>query len=254
MQGGVWNEIGDLSVAAARSGSALVDAERGPAVRPRRRRAPRRRPECALRLDARAHRFGRRRPRSGAFAGRQARRRGRPVVRSRACRTARAAAGAAADAGRDVVRAAHPPGGARLAGAPGDAVRRSRRVQSGRWRSRSRSSPRSIARFRSTTSPTASPSSDRARPSHWPRYSKVMDYELEVGDRHATRPRRTFPAREAGAHIFGYTIFNDFSARDRQAIEMQGRLGPAKGKSFDGAQRARALDRHAGRTGRSARP
>ncbi|HZB89969.1 MAG TPA: fumarylacetoacetate hydrolase family protein, partial [Stellaceae bacterium] len=42
------------------------------------------------------------------------------------------------------------------------------------------------------------------------------------------------PAREAEAHIFGYTIFNDFSARDRQAIEMQGRLGPAKGKSFDG--------------------
>ena len=35
-------------------------------------------------------------------------------------------------------------------------------------------------------------------------------------------------------HIFGYTIFNDFSARDAQRIEMEGRLGPAKGKSFDG--------------------
>jgi 2-keto-4-pentenoate hydratase/2-oxohepta-3-ene-1,7-dioic acid hydratase in catechol pathway len=68
----------------------------------------------------------------------------------------------------------------------------------------------------------------------WPRYSKVMDYELEIGIV-TKRTRADIPAPEAGAHIFGYTIFNDFSARDRQAIEMLGRLGPAKGKSFDGA-------------------
>jgi 2-keto-4-pentenoate hydratase/2-oxohepta-3-ene-1,7-dioic acid hydratase in catechol pathway len=69
---------------------------------------------------------------------------------------------------------------------------------------------------------------------HWPRYSEVMDYELEVAvvTRHT---RANIPRREAAAHIFGYTIFNDFSARDRQAVEMQGRLGPAKGKSFDGS-------------------
>ena len=68
----------------------------------------------------------------------------------------------------------------------------------------------------------------------WPRYSEVMDYELEIGV--VTRRTRAEHSREeAGAHIFGYTIFNDFSARDRQAIEMQGRLGPAKGKSFDGS-------------------
>jgi 2-keto-4-pentenoate hydratase/2-oxohepta-3-ene-1,7-dioic acid hydratase in catechol pathway len=68
----------------------------------------------------------------------------------------------------------------------------------------------------------------------WPRYSQVMDYELEIGVL-TRRARSNIPAKEAGAHIFGYTIFNDFSARDRQAIEMQGRLGPAKGKSFDGS-------------------
>jgi 2-keto-4-pentenoate hydratase/2-oxohepta-3-ene-1,7-dioic acid hydratase in catechol pathway len=68
----------------------------------------------------------------------------------------------------------------------------------------------------------------------WPRYSKVMDYELEVGVV-TRRTRSNIPAQEAGAHIFGYTIFNDFSARDRQGVEMQGRLGPAKGKSFDGS-------------------
>ncbi len=67
----------------------------------------------------------------------------------------------------------------------------------------------------------------------WPRYSQVMDYELEFGI--ITKNRGSnIPASKAGDHIFGYTIFNDFSARDAQRIEMEGRLGPAKGKSFDG--------------------
>ncbi len=68
----------------------------------------------------------------------------------------------------------------------------------------------------------------------WPRYSEVMDYELEVAIV-TRRTRANIPRSEAAAHIFGYTIFNDFSARDRQTVEMQGRLGPAKGKSFDGS-------------------
>jgi 2-keto-4-pentenoate hydratase/2-oxohepta-3-ene-1,7-dioic acid hydratase in catechol pathway len=67
----------------------------------------------------------------------------------------------------------------------------------------------------------------------WPRYSEVMDYELEIGIV-TRRTRANIPVAEARSHIFGYTIFNDFSARDRQRLEMQGRLGPAKGKSFDG--------------------
>jgi 2-keto-4-pentenoate hydratase/2-oxohepta-3-ene-1,7-dioic acid hydratase in catechol pathway len=67
----------------------------------------------------------------------------------------------------------------------------------------------------------------------WPRYSQVMDYELEFGI--ITRNKgANISAAKAGDHIFGYTIFNDFSARDAQRIEMEGRLGPAKGKSFDG--------------------
>lgn len=67
----------------------------------------------------------------------------------------------------------------------------------------------------------------------WPRYSKVMDYELEFGV--VTKNRgANISAAKAKDHIFGYTIFNDFSARDAQRVEMEGRLGPAKGKSFDG--------------------
>jgi 2-keto-4-pentenoate hydratase/2-oxohepta-3-ene-1,7-dioic acid hydratase in catechol pathway len=68
----------------------------------------------------------------------------------------------------------------------------------------------------------------------WPRYSREMDYELEIAIV-TRRTRANIPASEGADHIFGYTIFNDFSARDRQRLEMQGRLGPAKGKSFDGA-------------------
>jgi 2-keto-4-pentenoate hydratase/2-oxohepta-3-ene-1,7-dioic acid hydratase in catechol pathway len=67
----------------------------------------------------------------------------------------------------------------------------------------------------------------------WPRYSQVMDYELEFGI--ITKNKgANISAAKARDHIFGYTIFNDFSARDAQRIEMEGRLGPAKGKSFDG--------------------
>jgi 2-keto-4-pentenoate hydratase/2-oxohepta-3-ene-1,7-dioic acid hydratase in catechol pathway len=66
----------------------------------------------------------------------------------------------------------------------------------------------------------------------WPDYSGLMDFELEFGI-FLSRGGRNIPASEARKHIFGYTIYNDFSARDTQFEEMQGMLGPAKGKSFD---------------------
>jgi 2-keto-4-pentenoate hydratase/2-oxohepta-3-ene-1,7-dioic acid hydratase in catechol pathway len=67
----------------------------------------------------------------------------------------------------------------------------------------------------------------------WPRYSKVMDYELEFGIV-TMNTAANIKASNARDHIFGFTIFNDFSARDQQGREMPGHLGPAKGKSFDG--------------------
>jgi 2-keto-4-pentenoate hydratase/2-oxohepta-3-ene-1,7-dioic acid hydratase in catechol pathway len=67
---------------------------------------------------------------------------------------------------------------------------------------------------------------------HWPAYSQVMDFELEFGC-YIGRTGRDIPASEAREHIFGYTIFNDFSARDEQTLEMPGQLGPGKGKDFD---------------------
>ncbi len=68
----------------------------------------------------------------------------------------------------------------------------------------------------------------------WPDYSRLMDYECELACV-IGRAGRDIPAGRARDHIFGFTVFNDFSARDAQGAEMPGGLGPAKGKDFDGA-------------------
>lgn len=66
----------------------------------------------------------------------------------------------------------------------------------------------------------------------WPSYSRMMDFELEYGV-YIKKAARNVPVEKARDYIFGYTIYNDFSARDAQALEMIGQLGPAKGKDFD---------------------
>src|SRR5262249_54269152 len=65
-----------------------------------------------------------------------------------------------------------------------------------------------------------------------PRYCRKFDYELEFGA-FLWKGGKDIKREEARSHIFGYCIFNDFSARDAQMREMQGQLGPAKGKDFD---------------------
>ena len=66
----------------------------------------------------------------------------------------------------------------------------------------------------------------------WPAFSERMDFELEFGC-WIGKPGKDIPRERAREHIFGYSIFNDFSARDEQAREMAGQLGPGKGKDFD---------------------
>ena len=68
----------------------------------------------------------------------------------------------------------------------------------------------------------------------WPSFSRVADYELEMAAV-IGRAGRDIPASRAREHIFGYTIYNDFSARDAQGVEMSGPFGPAKSKDFDGS-------------------
>lgn len=65
-----------------------------------------------------------------------------------------------------------------------------------------------------------------------PSYTNRFDYELEWGVFIGVGGV-DIPESAAREHIAGYTVFNDFSARDIQGAEMRGRLGPAKGKDFD---------------------
>lgn len=65
----------------------------------------------------------------------------------------------------------------------------------------------------------------------WPLNTKKLDYELELACV-IGRKGRDIPAEKAWDYIAGYTIMNDFSARDIQFQEMACRLGPAKGKDF----------------------
>ncbi len=64
-----------------------------------------------------------------------------------------------------------------------------------------------------------------------PRGSGELDFELEVCALVDT-PAVDLPANRAEEAIGGYTILNDWSARDLQRDESTVRLGPAKGKDF----------------------
>jgi 2-keto-4-pentenoate hydratase/2-oxohepta-3-ene-1,7-dioic acid hydratase in catechol pathway len=78
----------------------------------------------------------------------------------------------------------------------------------------------------------------------WPSYSEAMDYELELGIV-VGRSGRNLTPDTALDHVLGYTVFNDFSARDIQGREMTGGLGPSKGKHFGSAVGPRIVTRDA---------
>jgi fumarylacetoacetate (FAA) hydrolase len=65
----------------------------------------------------------------------------------------------------------------------------------------------------------------------YPQNSQAMDFELEVACVIGKAGRDISP-EQALEHIFGFTIFNDWSARDLQRKEMRVGLGPAKSKDF----------------------
>jgi 2-keto-4-pentenoate hydratase/2-oxohepta-3-ene-1,7-dioic acid hydratase in catechol pathway len=58
-----------------------------------------------------------------------------------------------------------------------------------------------------------------------------LDYELEVAAIIGT-PGRDLTVDNAREHIAGYAIFNDWSARDLQGLDMKLKMGWAKGKDF----------------------
>lgn len=68
----------------------------------------------------------------------------------------------------------------------------------------------------------------------WPPYTKRLDHELELAAV-IGRPGRDITEERACEHIFGWTIWNDMSARDTQQAELPVGMGPAKAKDWDGA-------------------
>lgn len=68
----------------------------------------------------------------------------------------------------------------------------------------------------------------------WPAYSDFLDHELELAAI-IGRPGRDIPAERALEHVFGWTIWNDLSARDVQARELPLNMGPGKAKDWDGS-------------------
>lgn len=65
----------------------------------------------------------------------------------------------------------------------------------------------------------------------WPSYSGHLDFELEIA-MVIGRRGKNIAERDAPGHVFGFTLFNDISARDVQMREVSAWLGPAKGKDF----------------------
>jgi 2-keto-4-pentenoate hydratase/2-oxohepta-3-ene-1,7-dioic acid hydratase in catechol pathway len=68
----------------------------------------------------------------------------------------------------------------------------------------------------------------------WPPYSEHLDHELELAAIIGTQGR-DIPVGRAIDHVVGWTIWNDLSARDVQAVELPQNMGPGKAKDWDGS-------------------
>ena len=68
----------------------------------------------------------------------------------------------------------------------------------------------------------------------WPAYVGQLDHELELAAI-IGRTVKDVPREDAADSIFGYTIWNDLSARDVQKREGAVGMGPGKAKDWDGS-------------------
>ena len=68
----------------------------------------------------------------------------------------------------------------------------------------------------------------------WPSWTERLDHELELACVIGSRCRDV-GAADAPKFIFGYTIWNDVSARDVQGRELPIGMGPGKAKDWDGS-------------------
>jgi 2-keto-4-pentenoate hydratase/2-oxohepta-3-ene-1,7-dioic acid hydratase in catechol pathway len=69
----------------------------------------------------------------------------------------------------------------------------------------------------------------------WPAWTDHLDHELELAAVIGPEPVRDVGGDAAARAIFGYTIWNDISARDVQVRELPVGMGPGKAKDWDGS-------------------
>jgi 2-keto-4-pentenoate hydratase/2-oxohepta-3-ene-1,7-dioic acid hydratase in catechol pathway len=82
--------------------------------------------------------------------------------------------------------------------------------------------------YKSNRFSVVGPEADVRMPAGTQKFDYELEWALVIG-----RPGRDITRERAFEHIAGFTIFDDFTARDIQIREMKARLGPAKGKDFD---------------------
>jgi len=68
----------------------------------------------------------------------------------------------------------------------------------------------------------------------WPAYTQKLDHELELAAIIGAAGK-DITAGNALDHVFGYTLWNDMSARDTQTRELPVGMGPCKAKDWDGS-------------------
>jgi 2-keto-4-pentenoate hydratase/2-oxohepta-3-ene-1,7-dioic acid hydratase in catechol pathway len=69
----------------------------------------------------------------------------------------------------------------------------------------------------------------------WPAWTDRLDHELELAAVIGPEPVKDLTPEAAGSAIFGWTIWNDMSARDVQSRELPIGMGPGKAKDWDGS-------------------
>jgi 2-keto-4-pentenoate hydratase/2-oxohepta-3-ene-1,7-dioic acid hydratase in catechol pathway len=69
----------------------------------------------------------------------------------------------------------------------------------------------------------------------WPAWTDKLDHELELAAVMGPAAVRDVTPEEGLRAVFGWTIWNDLSARDVQSRELPVGMGPGKAKDWDGA-------------------
>jgi 2-keto-4-pentenoate hydratase/2-oxohepta-3-ene-1,7-dioic acid hydratase in catechol pathway len=69
----------------------------------------------------------------------------------------------------------------------------------------------------------------------WPAWTEWLDHELELAAVIGPDVVRDLDAGDAVLAVFGWTIWNDLSARDVQSRELPIGMGPGKAKDWDGS-------------------